>query len=241
MALWVEILVTAFFLQLLALPGEKGQLVIGALATAHNPYVVVAGAATAFGGWTALEILLGEALKGALPAVYLDAITAGLFVVFAFWMLYSEQTMEFDDGNAAANGGADGSASAANGGAETPATAANADSGLFALGAPDDSEVPATNVGGYVASFSAMAFAEFGDKTQLITISLAAQYGAHPSIWAGEMLAIIPVSLATALFFSRAAHYLNLRWLLRGAAVLFLLFAADITAKYVLGFSVLPL
>jgi putative Ca2+/H+ antiporter (TMEM165/GDT1 family) len=44
---------------------------------------VVAGASTAFGGWTALEILLGDALEGALPELLLDGITAGLFLVFA--------------------------------------------------------------------------------------------------------------------------------------------------------------
>jgi len=75
MVAWFEILVTAFLLQLLALPGEKGQMVIAALATKYSPYIVVAGAATAFGGWTVLEILLGNALKGALPAVLLDGIT----------------------------------------------------------------------------------------------------------------------------------------------------------------------
>src|SRR6056297_1138172 len=91
---FVEIVWIAFVAQLLALPGEKGQLVIASLATRYNPYMVVAGAATAFGGWTAIEILLGSAIEGALPAAYLDAITAGLFVVFAVWILYASSGSE---------------------------------------------------------------------------------------------------------------------------------------------------
>jgi putative Ca2+/H+ antiporter (TMEM165/GDT1 family) len=63
MAAWSEVVVTAFLLQLLVLPGEKGQFVIAGLATRYDPYWVVAGAATAFGGWTVVEILLGEALQ----------------------------------------------------------------------------------------------------------------------------------------------------------------------------------
>lgn len=88
---WLDILVTAFVLQLLALAGEKGQMVIAALATKYDLYVVVAGAATAFGGWTVLEILLGNALKGALPEVFLDGLTAALFIIFATWILYISQ------------------------------------------------------------------------------------------------------------------------------------------------------
>lgn len=92
---WLDILGTAFVLQLLALHGEKGQLVIAALATKYDPYVAVAGAATAFGGWTVLEILLGNALKGGLPEVFLDGLTAVLFFIFAAWILYTSQ-LDFD-------------------------------------------------------------------------------------------------------------------------------------------------
>ncbi|MFC4245878.1 TMEM165/GDT1 family protein [Natribaculum luteum] len=226
MATWVDVLVTAFVLQLLALPGEKGQLVIAGLATKYNPYAVVAGAATAFGGWTLLEIYLGQALQGALPELYLDVITAGLFVAFAIWILYSridDLTADASTSEPATNGDSD---SVANGGQRTLEHASDAIS---------------SSTTGYLSSFSAMAFAEFGDKTQLVTISLAVQYGAHPAIWVGEMLAIVPVSLATALVFDRVAHYFNLVWVHRAAAAMFLLFAADIVAEYAFGVSVLPL
>ncbi|MFQ3319045.1 MAG: putative Ca2+/H+ antiporter (TMEM165/GDT1 family) [Natronomonas sp.] len=224
MAAWSEVLVTAFLLQLLALPGEKGQLVIAGLATRYNPYHVVAGAVTAFGGWTILEIVLGEALKAAFPQLYLDALTATMFVAFAGIILYSHHRY---DG-----------------------------SGAFEPDVPDEPDEPVTTdgdatrvdleetgsrAGGYVTAFSAMGFAEFGDKTQLVTIGLAVQYGAHPAIWIGEMLAIVPVSLMTALVFHRAARLLDRTWFHYTAAAMFLLFAADIGAEYAFGVSVLPI
>ena len=209
-----EILVTAFVLQLTALPGEKGQLVIASLATRYNPYMVVAGAATAFGGWTALEILLGSALEGALPVVYLDAITAALFVLFAGWLLATTADGEGDAMTRMTDG-----------------------DGRFAA---VESAIP-PRLRGFLPSFSLMVVGEFGDKTQLVTIGLAVQYGASPAIWLGEMLAIVPVSLATALVFHRTADRLQTAWLHRLAAGIFLLFAVDIVASYTLGISVLPL
>jgi putative Ca2+/H+ antiporter (TMEM165/GDT1 family) len=86
---WVDILISVFFLSLLALPSEKGQLVIAALATKYSPYMVVTGAATAFGGWTVLEILLGNALRGALPEVFLDGLTAACLHLRGVGPLYA--------------------------------------------------------------------------------------------------------------------------------------------------------
>lgn len=214
---FLEIVVAAFFLQLLALPGEKGQLVIATLATKYNPYMVVAGAATAFGGWTAIEILLGNALEGALPEVYLDGVTAGLFVVFAAWILYTSTSSD-----------------------EEVTDASSTDGGIPVREGRDIQFSDQPRFHGFVPSFSLMVFGEFGDKTQLITIALAAQYGATPAIWIGEMLAIVPVSLVTALFFHRTAARFDRTWFHRVAAVLFVLFALDISAKHAFGVSFLP-
>ncbi|WP_254766111.1 TMEM165/GDT1 family protein [Salinilacihabitans rarus] len=213
---FIEIVLTAFVLQLLALPGEKGQLVIAGLATEHDPYMVVAGAATAFGGWTAIEILLGNGLTGALPAVYLDAITAGLFVVFAVWLLYATP----DDGS-------------------RPPGKPVTDGGSRFLESVQSSVPPRFR--GFLPSFSLMVVGEFGDKTQLVTIGLAVQYGATSAIWIGEMLAIVPVSLVTALVFRRTADRFDRAWVHRVAAVTFGLFALDIAAEYAVGTSILPL
>ena len=212
---FVAVVTTAFVLQLLALPGEKGQVVIAALATRYDPFAVVAGATTAFAGWTALEIVLGNALRGALPKVYLDAITGGLFVVFAVLLLYASYGESVD---------------------LTPQSATD---GGYRVSRFLPFEPG--RFGGFVPSFSLLVLGEFGDKTQLVTIGLAVQYGANPGIWVGEMLAIVPVSLATALAFDRLAGRYDTNWLYRLSAAVFLLFAADIAATYLLGISFLPI
>ena len=217
---WLEILTVAFVAQLVVLPGEKVQFIIAGLSTRYNPLVVVSAAGTAFAGWTALEIVFGEALQRALPPVVLDAFTAALFAVFAV-LLYR---------------------SAPDGGDPERVDPAATDGGVAAFA--DDfeptvfgREVPQV-FNGFVPIFAMMAAGEFGDKTQLVTIGLAAQYGAHPAIWAGEMLAIIPVSLANAFFFHKFSHRLDLRKAHLFSAGLFAFFASDTVLSIVTGFSV---
>lgn len=228
MAPWLDVIWYAFLLQLLALPGEKGQIIIAGLATRYNPYTVVAGAATAFGGWTVVEILLGDTLKGALPEIYLDAITAILFLIFAVLITYSESTMNGDKGT-------DSSMFDASPGSDMTANGGRTAGFVKRIG-----DIVPEQYHGFISAFSMMVFGEFGDKTQLVTIGLAVQYGAHPGIWIGEMLAIVPVSLLTALFFHKVSHRFNTVWFHRIAATLFVLFAADIASKYILGMSFLP-
>jgi putative Ca2+/H+ antiporter (TMEM165/GDT1 family) len=217
---WLEILTVAFVAQLVVLPGEKVQFIVAGLSTRYNPFVVVSAAGTAFAGWTALEILFGEALQRALPPVVLDAFTAGLFAVFAV-LLYrsapSNKEAERVD-PAATDGGVD-------------ALSGTFEPTVFGREVPDA-------FGGFVPIFAMMAAGEFGDKTQLVTIGLAAQYGAHPAIWAGEMLAIIPVSLANAFFFHKFSHRLDLRKAHFFSAALFAFFASDTVLSIVTGFSV---
>ena len=161
-----------------------------------------------------------------LPAVYLDAVTAGLFVLFALLLVRAGFEIQSVAGGSAGEAMTDGG------------TGTHAGGRLAELDAhlPDGAE-------GFFPAFSASAFGEFGDKTQLVTIGLAAQYGAHPAIWLGEMLVIVPMSLFTAFVFNRGARRLtddHRRWLFFGSALLFLAFAADIAAAYWFGVSVLP-
>lgn len=83
-----------------------------------------------------------------------------------------------------------------------------------------------------------MAVVEFGDKTRLVTIGLAVQYGAHPAIWAGEMLAIIPVSALNALFFHTFSHRFDARLAHLAGVGLFLFFGLDTVLEIGTGFSV---
>lgn len=217
---FVEILIVAFVAQLAVLPGEKVQFIIAGLATRYSPLVVVSAAGTAFAGWTVLEIWFGQALKSALPPVALDVISAILFGVFAvvLWRSAPDNHATPEDVATSTDGGL----------AVTP------DVNLPTIAGYDLSSA----LGGFLPIFTMMAVGEFGDKTQLVTIGLAVQYGATPAIWAGEMLAIIPVSLANAYFFNRFSHRFDVRRAHQFAAGLFAFFAADTVLSIVTGFSV---
>jgi len=217
MAEYLIIVVVAFLAQLAVLPGEKVQFIIAGLSTRYHPLGVVAAAGAAFAGWTALEIWFGSALQAALPPVALDAFTAGLFLLFAVLLARS-----------APNPGQDVAAATDGGGIE----------------AVEDVRVPVVEwevpdaLGGYLPIFVLMAAGEFGDKTQLVTIGLAAQYGATSAIWVGEMLAIIPVSLLNAYFFHRFSHLFDARKAHFVAAALFAFFGLDTVLATLTGFSI---
>ncbi|MFA1610520.1 TMEM165/GDT1 family protein [Halobellus rubicundus] len=218
MTTYAEILVVAFIAQLAVLPGEKVQFIIAGLSTRYNPLVVVAAAGSAFAGWTALEILFGRALQSALPPVVLDAITAGLFLTFAVLLYRSAPS-----------------------GPNPQSGATETDGGfadLAALDLPAPIDRLSGSFGGFVPIFVMMVTGEFGDKTQLVTIGLAVQYGATSAIWVGEMLAIIPVSLANAYFFHTFAHRVDMRKAHFASAALFAFFGLDTALSIVTGFSV---
>jgi putative Ca2+/H+ antiporter (TMEM165/GDT1 family) len=219
---WIEILTVAFVTQLMVLPGEKVQFIIAGLSTRYNPLVVVSAAGSAFAGWTVLEILFGGTLQRALPPVVLDALTASLFFLFAV-LLYRSAPAAGESAPVA------GESATTDGG--TAALPVDVDPTVFGREVPDA-------LGGFLPIFVMMAAGEFGDKTQLVTIGLAAQYGAHPAIWAGEMLAIIPVSLANAFFFHRFSHRFDVRKAHFFSAALFTFFAADTVMAIFLDVSV---
>jgi putative Ca2+/H+ antiporter (TMEM165/GDT1 family) len=220
---FLEILVAAFVLQLSVLPGEKVQFIIAGLSTKYNPFVVVAAAGSAFAGWTVVELIVGEALMRALPGVALDGITAGLFLLFAYLLYRSAPGREEDRtlmGQAETDGGV----------LTLSGSELDVNPQVFGREVPD-------RFGTFLPIFALMATGEFGDKTQLVTIGLAAQYGAHPAIWAGEMLAIIPVSIANALFFHRFSHRFDMRKAHLFGAGLFAFFGFDTVLAITTGLS----
>lgn len=215
---WLGVVAIAAGAQLAVLPGEKVQFIIAGLSTRFHPAMVVAAAGTAFAGWTALEIWLGSAVTELLPGIYLDAMTAALFVLFAYLLVRTAPASDAADQEAA--------------------TGVLTDGGELDVRVPVvDWQVP-NKLGGFLPIFAMMAFGEFGDKTQLITISLAAQYPAFgTAIWTGEMLAIVPVSIANALFFHTFSHRFDLRKAHFVGAGLFGFFAADFALKVAVGVS----
>jgi putative Ca2+/H+ antiporter (TMEM165/GDT1 family) len=213
-----EIVVVAAVAQLAVLPGEKVQFIIAGLSTRYRPAIVVGAAGTAFAGWTSLEIWFGAALQSVLSGAMLDAFTAAMFLVFAVLLFRSAPTddagtraVETDGGDVLS--GVDGTVS------------------MFGH------EVSG-RLGGFLSIFAMMAAGEFGDKTQLVTISLAAQYGAAPGIWVGEMAVILPVSLANAFLFHRFSHRFNVRKAHLVGAALFAFFGLDTVLALATGFSV---
>jgi putative Ca2+/H+ antiporter (TMEM165/GDT1 family) len=214
MASFFEVVIVAFGYQLAVLPGEKVQFIIASLSTRYDPLMVVAAAGSAFAGWTALEILFGELLNRVLPGFVLDGITAGLFLLFALLLIRSapagDQAPREPDGSGVPG---------------------ELDVSLFGIRITN-------RFGTFLPIFVMMAAGEFGDKTQLITIGLAAQYGAHPGIWLGEMLAIIPVSLANAYLFHHIVGRVDLRKAHFAGAALFLFFGLDTVLAMTTGFSV---
>jgi putative Ca2+/H+ antiporter (TMEM165/GDT1 family) len=225
-----ELVVVAFLAQLTVLPGEKVQFIIAGLSTRYNPLVVVAAAGSAFAGWTAIEIYAGSYVREVLPGVWLDVFTGAMFLVFAVLLVRSAPD-------------SDGSTLGDSAGTETDGGVdAVGDGGGMLAGDVDDvtffgREVP-NALGGFVPIFAMMATGEFGDKTQIITITLAANYGARPAIWAGEMLAIIPVSLANAYFFYTFSHRFNVRKAHFLGAAVFAFFAFDTAFSLTVGFSI---
>ncbi|MBO4247037.1 TMEM165/GDT1 family protein [Halomicrobium sp. IBSBa] len=229
---FVEIVAVAMIAQLSVLPGEKVQFIIAGLSTKYNPLVVVAAAGSAFAGWTALEIAFGAAIQAALPGVYLDAFTAGMFLLFAV-LLYRSAPATGTQPDPATIADGDGA------GADH-----RTDGGTATVDLPDvvtlagrEFTVP-DRFGSFLPIFLLMAAGEFGDKTQLITITLAAEYGATAAIWAGEMLAIIPVSLLNAYFFYTFSHRFDLRKAHFFGASLFGFFGLDTVLSLLTGFSI---
>ncbi|WP_439025840.1 TMEM165/GDT1 family protein [Haloarchaeobius sp. DT45] len=222
---YFEIVAIAFVAQLAVLPGEKVQFIIAGLSTRYHPAVVVSAAGTAFAGWTALEIAFGNAVKQALPPVVLSVISGLLFCLFAV-LLY--RSMPEADGVTGSGG--------------TEADRVETDGGFAGLNDDETFDVFGHEVpqylGGWLPIFGMMAAGEFGDKTQLVTIGLAIEYGATSAIWAGEMLAIIPVSIANALLFYRFSHAFDARIAHGVSAGLFAFFGIDTLQSIVTGFSV---
>ena len=225
---WLQVATVAFVAQLTVLPGEKVQFIIAGLSTQYPPLLVVAAAGTAFAGWTALEIAFGNLLQETVPGLYLDIGTALLFLLFAVLLLRSAPSPGSRPERMTDDAPAD----------DTPESAGLTDGGTLDVRVPVVGWQVPNALGGFLPIFALMAFGEFGDKTQLVTIGLAAQYAHGSAIWVGEMAAILPVSLVNALFFYRFSHRFDARTAHLVGAALFAFFGVDLLQSQVTGVSV---
>lgn len=105
-------------------------------------------------------------------------------------------------------------------------------------GGRDDTSERA-NRGPVATSFALIFMAELGDKTQLVTASLAAQHARPWAVFTGSTLALWLVSLLGLLVGAQLAKRVPLIWVHRAAGAAFLLFglAAAVHAARSFGFA----
>lgn len=192
-------LVASFLANLLATVGDKGQLVVIVLATRYDAKRVFLGAMGAFAVWSSLEVALGQWIVAVLPAGVLTLVTGGLFLAFGAWTLWGGlRRIRVDSGPVP---GGTGRASRF-----LPATLGNH------LGA----------YGGVLTSFVFVLVAEFGDKTQLLTINLAATFPDAPlAVLVGVLAALALRTGVDAIIGERVERALPTHLVEFGAAAIF--------------------
>lgn len=92
----------------------------------------------------------------------------------------------------------------------------------------EDEERRFARRGPVMTAFFMILLAELGDKTQLVTASLAAQQPYPLEVFLGSTLALWTVSLIGIFLGRQLTRFIPLFWIHRAAGVLFLLFAAGI-------------
>lgn len=202
-------LATAFLANLLATFGDKGQLVVVTLASRYDPKKVFLGAMGAFGLWSAVEVLLGQYVVSVLPGDVVTLLTGGLFILFGLWTLYSAL-----------------SSFRTTGGVTTlPFSGTALDVGLSGRIIPDSVLARLGRHGGTLAAFLFVLFAEFGDKTQLLTINLAATFPDAPvAVFIGVVGALALRTGVDAVIGERVERVVPTRYIELGASTVFLAF-----------------
>ncbi|WP_231183179.1 TMEM165/GDT1 family protein [Haladaptatus sp. DYF46] len=206
----------AFLANLLATFGDKGQLVVVTLASRYDAKRVFVGAMAAFTLWSTVEIAFGHVIVSVLPGTVITVLTGGLFVVFGLWTLrsaVSKFTEESDD--------------------RPLLTAGGMDVGVTGTVIPDGLLTRMGAYGGVLTTFVFILFAEFGDKTQLLTINLATTFPNSPlSIFVGVIAALGLRTGLDAVIGERFERILPTKWLELVAAFVFLAFGALVFAEW---------
>lgn len=92
-----------------------------------------------------------------------------------------------------------------------------------------------TGRGPVITAFFMILLAELGDKTQLVTTSLAAQHESLLAVFAGSTLALWAVSLVGIFVGRQLTRFIPLAYVHRGAGTLFLIFGAVILYQALAG------
>ncbi|MDY6778211.1 MAG: TMEM165/GDT1 family protein [Candidatus Nanohaloarchaea archaeon] len=156
----------AFLVNILATFGDKGQLVVVTLASRYSARAVFLGAMAAFTLWSGIEVLLGQWIITIISATVMNLITGIIFLLFGIWTLWLGITHLQRK--------------------QTGTTSIpDLDDIRPQMGLPGrvlpDTVLQRLNVhGGILTSFFFIMLAEFGDKTQALTITLAGTFPSAP-------------------------------------------------------------
>nr|WP_233265052.1 TMEM165/GDT1 family protein [Halomarina oriensis] len=201
-------LLASFLVNMLGTFGDKGQLVVVTLASRYDAKRVFLGAMGAFCAWSALEVVFGQALLSAVPPGVMGPLTGLLFVVFGVWTAKSAADRVRVDRRT--------KPSRTDGGVE---------SGLSGRLLPDPVLARVGAYGGVLASFVLVGVAEFGDKTQLLTVNLAVVFPDAPlSVFVGVVAALGLRTGVDAVVGERVEAYLPTAAIEAGAAAVFVAF-----------------
>ena len=220
-------IVASFLANLLATFGDKGQLVVITLAARYDAKRVFVGAMAAFGLWSALEVAFGAYVTAILPPGAMTVITGGLFLAFGLLTLRNAlpgaATTQLPWPVGTRTGSRDSRRSEPepgpnpellrDGGSSVPAVAARY----------------STRYGAVVTSFLFVVFAEFGDKTQALTIALAGTFPDAPlSVFVGVVAALGLRTGVDALIGERIERYIPTSSVEVAAGIVFLAFGLTI-------------
>ncbi|WP_435153896.1 TMEM165/GDT1 family protein [Haladaptatus sp. DFWS20] len=203
-------LLASFLANMLATFGDKGQLVVVTLASRYDAKKVFLGAMSAFSLWSLIEVAFGQWIVTVLPERFVTLFAGFLFFVFGLWTLRSAYRNFRAESN------------------EQPVvTAGGLDIGVSGRYLPDGVLARMGAYGGVLTTFVFIMVAEFGDKTQLLTIDLAATFPNAPmSVFIGVVVALGLRTGIDALIGERFERWVPTKWMELAAALVFLLFSA---------------
>jgi putative Ca2+/H+ antiporter (TMEM165/GDT1 family) len=102
----------------------------------------------------------------------------------------------------------------------------------------DDEAQLASRLGVFGATFVSFFLAEMGDKTQIATVAMAAQYAQVQAVVAGTTLGMLIANVPVVFVGDRLAQRIPMQWVHRAAAALFALLG--VAALMGLGQTLLP-
>lgn len=94
----------------------------------------------------------------------------------------------------------------------------------------DEGDARLPRMGVFAATFVAFFLAEMGDKTQIATVALAAQYGEFLWVVAGTTLGMMLANAPAVYLGERFAHRIPVKWVHRIAAAIFLVLGGLVLA-----------